>query len=95
MSLEEIPVIVELVDDVVPGQTVIWPPTTARTHTALTMPIDVRVMRSGSRRKCTSCARRRVVYWLEASSGWQGASPQLCSICSGLLVHGGRHHDEA
>jgi len=34
------------------------------------------------------------VYWLEATSGWHGASPALCSACSGLLVHGGRHDPE-
>jgi len=73
---------------------VLWPFATAPRSTALSMPISVVVMRSASRRKCSSCHRRRIVYWLEATSGWHGSSRQLCSICSGLLVHGGRHTDE-
>jgi len=71
-----------------------WPPASARMPTALVMPIGIRVLRSGGRRRCSACHRRRIVYWLEATSGWHGSSPQLCSICSGLLVHGGRHTDE-
>ena len=72
----------------------LWPYAYVPSATALVMPISVGVMRSASRRKCSRCHRRRIVYWLEATSGWHGASPALCSACSGLLVHGGRHDPE-
>ncbi len=60
----------------------------------LALELVISVERSATRRICAGCRKRRVLFTLVAAGAEldeRRASGALCSACSGLLVHGGRH----